>query len=224
MNADQLNDISDDTELAEKEYTCSLDKFLALPLEKRYKWGRWYLTPFALGWCEWDQWDAHIKARHPIQHFFRETVCDFFYFKFKRFSRWKHEVYCKLFRPANILKFPDLSVSWVDKSTMIEASIEKCLIDFVEKEDPFTLLNWEWNDAHVEAKKVILDCYDFFKVIKPAKLKEIDDLTEKGFGKNSKKELQGELALEIRTLEDKFDVLQTEYLIKVVKFRHFLWT
>lgn len=49
-----------------------------LPLKYEKRWYipfQFYSNPFALSLDDWEKFDNEVKSKHPIQYFFRETLC-----------------------------------------------------------------------------------------------------------------------------------------------------
>ena len=53
---------------------------------------------------------------------------------------------------------------WIDKDNAMFMACFKLLEDYVEQEDPFNVLDWEWHEDHRKAKKEITDLYDWWKI------------------------------------------------------------
>ena len=135
---------------------------------------------------------------------------------------------CKIFHPYNVIKIRSLPPTWMDIDTRLEHSIMQLLVDFVEKEEPQNHFNYavyawygksEWvseqdiidNQQHINEWKEIFALYRWCK--KFIKLNEKDNIENKI--KNYKI---------ILNLNERFDKLVTQKLIRIIQLRGHLWT
>jgi len=143
------------------------------------------------------------------------------------------------FHPYNVVHIKTLPRQWSDRDTIMLHAMFQILIDYVEKEEPFELINWESDSEHSASAKDIKYLYDWWKKNHdydpwndPVLVKEYDELEAKygefasikedgevifneAFRENSKKFHQREIEWE-REVE--------ENLIKLIKIRGYLWT
>lgn len=111
--------------------------------------GRWfYYVPFALRRNEWDDWEAKIKQRYPIQWFFRMTLYRFFN---RLIYKIRHDLYYYIkdyFYPHNVIKLRSLPRSYSDPDLLIEHAVVQLFVDYVENSN-----NWILCDIDEEIKK-----------------------------------------------------------------------
>lgn len=212
-------------------------EWFAQPVEKREKrkYGvRLYRYPLALESGEWKKFNDGIKRRYPIQFFFREILSGFFCFRLYFLKRYFYELKCRFIYKYNIIRL-DIPPTWHDTSTLIPIVLEKLLVDFVEKETPWEVHDWSYNNNGVEAERDIRDAYDFFKNRKPVIEKEIDSLLHKIYGPREGEDVLNILNRErteeeecererMRKMEEDLSSEETRVLQNIIKHRNFLWT
>lgn len=172
----------------------TMDKYLALPLNQRevivWWWaGRWYLSPLALKFVgifnragnvtEWQKFEAYVKDKYPIQFFLRNTLywnidylhrsCKDVYYKIKhRIRNPRSEMMKSVFPP----EYQDL------EEHIINFHIQ-CIIEFVEREDCFNVVNFLWSpDKHKFANE-LKDLYEYAKVNRARLQKDLDEAYER---------------------------------------------
>lgn len=183
---------------------------------------------------EWRAWLKKIKEDYPIQYFFREVVRLEISIVLVRIRDFIYYLKCKFWYKYNILKLRD-NPRWLDSDSKIELALQKILIDFVEKERLFEIINWESDKKHKEVKRFLNEAYFYYKHVKKELEKQLDDLLTETYGKQSvfdfleemenldkNKELQRK-GKQIDELEQRIFDNDTEFFIRMIKLRKFLW-
>jgi len=101
---------------------------------------------------------------------------------------------------------------WCDKDHMIFTLIMKMVEMYVEEEDPFDILDWEWDDAHREAKKELQSIYRFWKHYHGF-IKRIED-----------KYLEVDTFDLYDHYEQLIQDLEYQFMIRAINVRGFMWT
>lgn len=68
------------------------------------------------------------------------------------------------------LKIQSLNNKWHDKDEVLLHACFQCLVDYMEKEDPDELIEWDHSEAHKKAWEELVDLYHWWKNIRPFRL------------------------------------------------------
>jgi len=63
---------------------------------------------------------------------------------------------------------------WCDRDHIILHACFQCLVDFMEKENPDEVVDWEWNEEHRKAWEELVDLYHWWKNIRPYRVSPLD--------------------------------------------------
>jgi hypothetical protein len=118
--------------------------------------------------------------------------------------------------------------TYCDKVELIRILLYECIIQFVEKdgEDCFNVVDWEWNKDVKDEGDKIKEIYNWIKIERPLKEKEMwasypeADIFNLNKNKKSYEEKYGRVNELEKYIEDKDE----KYLIEIVKLRRCLWT
>lgn len=102
------------------------------------KYRLWYKRPLALEWGEWENFEAFLHRKYPVQFFFRSSVPRFLRRLRQKMKDYYYEIRC-YFYPYNILRIRSLPRTWVDRDELLLHAAFQILIDYVEKEDTWIL-------------------------------------------------------------------------------------
>ena len=168
----------------------------------------------------------------------KEKISDYFYhiWKYSRIRDWYHKIKCRFFEKYYLLDTRLPKDSWFDTDHKMLYAMMALLLDYIEKEKPFEIINWESDDFHKHAKKEMLEIKDWWdnyenrqKEIEKA-LQKWSDLRTGGkedllsnINKPETEESQKQNDL-LHELEDKLENEETEMMIRLIKIRKFLWT
>lgn len=75
-----------------------------------------------------------------------------------------------------ILKISTLKKGWANRDDLLLHASFQILVDFVEKERPFEIVDWNFNDAHINAAKEIRSLYRWWTKSRPNRLDPLDGL------------------------------------------------
>ncbi len=73
------------------------------------------------------------------------------------------------------LKISTLDKGWYDKDELLLHAVFQILADFVEKERPEKIINWNADKKHHEAWKEIKKLYNWWKKVRPNRRSPLDD-------------------------------------------------
>jgi hypothetical protein len=155
-------------------------------------------------------------------------------------------LYHWVFTKKHIIKTGLNRGTWYDTDIRLLYGMMSLLVEFVEKEKPFEVTDYDSDDGHRQAALDIAAIYDWWKNY-PNREKELDKTlsewykssrwakamvkktTSEEFHRiiNDKSEdaaNEKELLLKHRDMENKLEEETTEILVKLVKLRGFLWT
>ena len=124
--------------------------------------------------------------------------------------------------------------NWFDKDTQILYGMMNLLVDYVEKEDCFGVIEWNSDEHHKKAAIEIKTIYDWWKNYKTRE-EEINNSTSKwhdeakpcvenSYFKTTETETSKRLLKETLNLEEKLEKEEEEMLIRLIKIRGYLWT
>lgn len=75
----------------------------------------------------------------------------------------KYYLKCFFFKRYNVLKIQTLPVTFTDATEALPHAMFQILTDFVDKEKAFECgIDWYHDQEHIDAKKTILDLYDWW--------------------------------------------------------------
>ena len=155
----------------------------------------------------------------------------FFRARWRQVKRAIRYIKCALFSRHNVIKL-DIPPTWCDRSHLLLLAMEKLVVDYIEEEKPFELINWDSDEGHRTAAEKMRDVYDFIKNRRPKQQAEIDKLSDELYGsvkgenllESLKKSRDPEKTKYLWDLEDKLEKEQQEILHKIVDVRNYLWT
>lgn len=143
-------------------------------------------------------------------------------------------IICDFFNPKQRwLKIPR---GWVDKPELIESVLFQALLDYVEGEECFKVINWKSCEAHKLAAEEIFELYCLIKIKIPYLENLSDYYLNIGYSKALFSETkQGGYHLEFpketeyarlkrNELETQLTMLKTSICSRIVKIREYLWT
>ena len=73
------------------------------------------------------------------------------------------------------LKIHTLEKGWCDKDYIMLHAVFQLLVDFVEKEKPAKMIDWNWDATHRKAWKEIMSLYKWWKKERPARKDPLND-------------------------------------------------
>lgn len=120
--------------------------------------------------------------------------------------------------------------AWCDKTELIPTVLYECLKHYVEKEDCFNAVDWEYSQTYRDVAKDIKDCYKWITVNRPKLVAEIDKIICDAYNSKSFENLRNPIGsfndrypnLDNKELE--LETKDTHYLCLIVKHRRYLWT
>ena len=77
-----------------------------------------------------------------------------------------------------ILKISSLEKGWANRDDLLLHASFQILIDFVERERPFEIVDWKQDQKHSEAAKEIRYLYRWWAKLRPNRHDPMDDLKE----------------------------------------------
>lgn len=154
---------------------------------------------------------------------------------------WAYNLYYKtrnrLFKKYYLIDTRLPRTEWYDTECKMLYGNMALMMDYIEGEDPFERINWDWNEEHKAAKEEILTIKAWWENY-DNRQKEIDNaLTawcDSKFGENCENMLEkinepnsGEKISpsdRLHELEQKLRDETDEMLCRLIKVRHYLWT
>lgn len=201
----------------------------SLPIDQREKlvfFGmiRWYILPYYYAFDP-DKWDnkteendfeLYVRAKYPIQYFFREGYQEIFPIKhitdFHRVCKRVNNHINNFLFPRQIWLTKEIPNSWCDKTELIPKIIFACVVHFVEQEKCFDVIDWPATPEHQHAADTIKAAYHFITVVKPLLEHKIDKCYDtKDY-------------VEIRNIELQIEESTEFHLIEIIKIRNYMWT
>lgn len=176
---------------------------------------------------EWEKYKKYLKHQYPIQYFVREVFWFNLTILFKRTKDKLRYLFCLMFRRAHVLKLDGLSPISNDCDSLLEKSIEKVIIKFME-EERIDIVDWDSDEGHSNAMKTFKEAYNYFKYKKPEIQKEIDGLMKQVYGNIKLSDINRQNydkkgADRINELEEYLQNEDTRHYVNIVKYRKYLW-
>ncbi len=106
-------------------------------------------TPFALGFDEWDEWEATAKKKYPVRYFLSHTLDIWCARTWRRFVRdpW-YWLKCRLWHRYNVVVCRSLPPTWCDRDQLMMHACFECLEYYAEKDS-----SWDWKATREEIVK-----------------------------------------------------------------------
>lgn len=123
-------------------------------------------------------------------------------------------------------KLNGVTYGWEEVDHQMMYACFKLLVNYVEKQIPFTIIDFDYDEQHKALKKDILDLYGWWTVTRPKERKEVSE----GWSKIPKTYPEGGVwrphpdAKTLLDREAELDKKDDEMLEKLVKIRRSLWT
>lgn len=137
-------------------------------------------------------------------------------------------------KPKQAWLITDIYYDWCDKPELIEEVLYRCIVNYVEDENCFGVIDWSHHQTYKEAAAFIKDCYDWIKIRRPKLQKQIQEIIANGFSElelqdflttlNNNKKTYDEQYPGLKELEAELYNKDTEYLTNIIKYRSYLWT
>jgi len=144
---------------------------------------------------------------------------------------------CYLFKRYDLIRTKLPKTRWIDKDQLMLYGMMELLVDYVEGEKCFEVIDWESEETHLNVKKEIKAIYDWWKNYKNRIIAIENQLnvwhdefiTRPGSGldKFNKAEPSDKEKIEsdkLYKMESDLDNEEQLMLIRLVKIRRFLWT
>jgi len=146
-----------------------------------------------------------------------------------------------------ILKIHTLKKGWTDRDNIMLHANFQILVDFVEQEHPFKIIDWNFNDAHINAAKEIRYLYHWWTKSRPNRTDPFDSLkkNEMPDWKERSKPVYADdgktidhyvfisdppgyqkykdVSKKSHKLDMKWEAEDQDNLIRLIKIRRFLW-
>lgn len=195
------------------------EEYFSLSKREREKYGL-YLTPFALPWGGdendngWNAFDKRIRAEYPVQFFFRKTVASFLRrIKYRYFETPYYNIRTWLDNPNKRIRACVPRHKWIDRCGLVWDLGEAIILDFKIESDK-SCVDWS-SDELKEVKQWVDFAHDkIIKTIPSLELKKDSIYASETENKYEQIEL---IEKEIRQLKENI-------LLKLVKYREYLWT
>jgi len=134
----------------------------------------WYVTPYALGFREWDKYYAYLSVQYPVQRYLRETYNDCHYSVSSNYRFIKRKI-------KNFLRHPrkDFRNSVFDKGgdiDMVEMIVLfhlGCVVELVEREKYLEFICSD-TEKEIQFVKQLKEAYDYAKGGRQKILDDID--------------------------------------------------
>ena len=129
----------------------------------------------------------------------------------------------------NVIKIQSLGPKWHDRDTVLLHAAFQILVDFVEGEKPFAIINWTSDKEHKRARREIAKLYCWWKRIRPARQEaEFNGEIPGRFGNPnaSAKDCAAwkKYCAESYRLENIWEDEDNRMLCRLVRIRKWLWT
>tara|TARA_R100000808_G_scaffold4105_1_gene13684 strand:+ start:31580 stop:32299 length:720 start_codon:yes stop_codon:yes gene_type:complete len=214
----------------------NLNDYIALPISQRTRWGFWYKEPssYLVGGGDFD---SFWKKHYPLQYRLREFISDVRIWFIINKRRFYENIICRL-RPQNKWARHAIPHTWSDKMSLIEDFLFAAIVDFVERENENSIVDWEAEPKHSDAWKRINRVYTFIKVDLPLLQEKEAQYLDKMYDKDGKvdstksimnwfsekKESNKKMRLGYSMACEETDRQIQKNLKEIIELRPYLWT
>ncbi len=146
-----------------------------------------------------------------------------------------------------ILKINTLKKGWADRKDLLLHANFQILVDFVEKELPFKFIDWNSDEAHINAAKEIRSLYrwwvklrhnrpDYYKELKENEMPSLEEILKPIYFNDCKTidryqlirlpekySKHYKISNKVIKLENKWKAEDQKNLLRLVAIRQFLW-
>lgn len=218
----------------------NLNDYLALPKEKREKWGFWYIQPYALPskffddaeTGTWEDFEEYLRKEYPIQSFIREVMPKWFYPIQRYYHDYKWKIYY-LFHPQHSELHKTIAREWRDLTGIIPDFLFACIKSYVEKELNGKIPHHDIKKASKFEKSLLINenkfynelkkCYQYI-TIERLELEKLESEELRRCSENKDKSLSYYKKYKSYILiERKLKYYDDKWLTWIVKFRDCLW-
>jgi len=201
--------------------------------------------PVALSALEWIEHREKMKKKYPMRWALIEIIdaTDIFW---RRLTKQLiiDPIWWVKYRTSHryhILKLG--KPGYYDADNRIERALSKLIIDFMEKENPFDIHDWRYDEEARSAKDKLEAAYAWFKVERKKMLKTINDLDMDNFEDTEfSKDVLGSIAFsekypnnpKVKTSQENIRLRikiegnvfekDTEHMVNIIQIRNKLWT
>ena len=159
-----------------------------------------------------------------------------YWFPFKQVHDIKYYLKNLIFRRHHLIRTKLPKGQWYDTDTRLLYGMMNLLIEYLEKEKPFEIVNWDSDEDHKKARDEMIAIRDWWLNYDNRKKeieKALDEWHSKKFvsGDHWIRDINAEDTPEVKVLFDKLHALEAklleeeeEMLIRLVKIRGYLWT
>ena len=170
-----------------------------------------------------------------IKDFLWSLECWFY----RRKLWWFENITCR-FNPKNKWATNLIPNTWADKTWLIEEFLFGCIVNFVEKENPKSCIDWSYDEETKERWRRIQKCYTFIKIELPKLQKELSHVADNAWSApNTSYNNQGDFLEDInkaptpsqKELQNKYIKLESQIynktqatLKEIVDIRNILWS
>lgn len=140
---------------------------------------KWYVEPIALGYGEWDISDCYFQTNYPVQYFIRESVRHFLYRHVTyRYKELKWDVKGCLRNPRKEMRDKLFPIRWNDLTETIVQFHLETIIEFVDREKCFDIIDYSSDDSHKDFAAGLKDCHYYATTTRPALHLKLDKAHE----------------------------------------------
>ena len=219
----------------------SFDDYLNLPLNKRYKWGFWYLLPDSLPTRmfnggnkigTWEDFNEYMQIWHPLQFFIRHTFPRLFRPIKWKLKDYKWKIYY-IFKPQHRELTRAIGRDWRDLTDIIPDILFACVKSYVEGElngkiphhDLEETKGFERSNLRAWNKfyRKLEDCYFYIEVEKP-RLEKLLSESYKKVATDDRNLSYKETYKESIKIEKELRFNDNKWLYWIVANRDMLWS
>lgn len=179
--------------------------------------------PCTLSFEGWDIYDAEMKRKYPITMGFKHFITGIYYSLVRKKDKIYYWFYYRLVKNWSIVN-SGLPRGYHDKPELMLHCNFQLLKDFVEKEKPGEMINWESDENHSYAWNEIQSLYNWWIKDFPQRVELEENIYSQTEQKEINKEQKRELYKELAELEKQWNIENNENLIRLMRVREYLWT
>lgn len=207
-----------------------------------------YDMPEALPWGGWADWDKKTKKKYPISWFFIDTLPDFVNDCWRPIKETYYHLKAKYIIKHHYIKIdvdrffiadgcnvdhPLRNYHWYDSDTKILYVTFQILVDFVEQEKD--IVDWKASPENQKTSDEFMALYNWWIKERPNRSDPFPSMSDYDlkhsdvFGQNINRQSSAykqwsKAADEATKIEEEYNDIDTEMLIRLITIRHYMWT
>jgi len=181
---------------------------------------KWFVYPYALTSVDWIKFDSFIKNKYPVQYFLREKIDMWFYHYIAfPFKRTKTTIKYSIRNPRKEMRSKVFPRYWSDLSETIVIFHLEAIIEFVDREEGLTIIDYSSSKEQAQFQKELKECYEYAKTGRNAMHKKLNEAYSRVPDTGS----YSEVYKEVNDIEKEIHEYDTKVCEWVINNRMYFW-